>query len=99
MFLLDDRNEPTQNSFAYGCTVLSGRYTESCDLWSMGVVLYMLVSGVPPFWGNSDAEIRGKILKGAFSYPPQSFKVHAIPTIGSPISECAYSRVLVLSRC
>lgn len=65
------------------CTVLSGRYTESCDLWSMGVIMYMLVSGAPPFWGSSDAEIREKILKGAFSFPPQGFKVLTIPMMDS----------------
>jgi hypothetical protein len=35
--------------------------------WSMGVILYMLVSGVPPFWGRSDKEIRLRILRGSVS--------------------------------
>jgi len=37
--------------------ILAGNYDQSCDIWSMGVILYILLSGVPPFYGDDDSEI------------------------------------------
>ena len=43
--------------------VLSRRYTSKCDLWSLGVIAYMLLSGAPPFYGPNDKEIRAMITR------------------------------------
>lgn len=46
--------------------VLTGKYDEKCDIWSMGVILYMLLSGNPPFNGQSDIQIIEAVKKGDF---------------------------------
>ena len=46
--------------------VLSKNYTEKCDLWSCGVIMYILLTGRPPFNGKTEEEIMSKIKLGQF---------------------------------
>ena len=39
----------------------------------MGVMLYILLSGIPPFYGNSDLEIVNMIKIGEFNYERNNF--------------------------
>jgi len=46
--------------------VLSRNYTELCDLWSCGVIMYILLTGRPPFNGINEEEIMKKIKEGVY---------------------------------
>jgi calcium-dependent protein kinase len=47
--------------------VLKKNYDEKCDLWSIGVILYILLSGEPPFGGKTDGDIMAKVMRGVYS--------------------------------
>lgn len=49
--------------------VLNRRYDKACDLWSLGVITYILLSGFPPFYGDNDQEIFNSVRKGQFDFP------------------------------
>ena len=42
-------------------------YGKKCDLFSFGVIIYILLCGYPPFNGNNDEKIMTNILKGSLS--------------------------------
>lgn len=48
--------------------VLAQSYDLKCDVWSCGIILYVLLSGYPPFRGRSHEEIFGNIAKAKLSF-------------------------------
>jgi calcium-dependent protein kinase len=47
--------------------VFENKYNEKCDLWSIGVIMYILLSGKMPFGGRDEGEIIRCITKGSYN--------------------------------
>ncbi|CAE8662389.1 unnamed protein product, partial [Polarella glacialis] len=73
-FGLSRRFVPGQPMKTLACTshyvapeVLEGQYTESCDLWSLGVSIYVLLCRSLPFAAEGEAEVLRKVRAGSYS--------------------------------
>ena len=53
--------------------VLKRYYDEKCDVWSMGVIMYILLCGYPPFNGPNDKIIFQRVLDGKFTFPEEDW--------------------------
>jgi calcium-dependent protein kinase len=68
-------NEITGTAYYIAPEVLDGAYDEKCDAWSLGVIVYILMTGTPPFNGESEDEIHQVIQKGVFDQEGKFSKI------------------------
>lgn len=54
--------------------VLAGRYDHTADLWSCGVIMYVVLCGYPPFYAENDAEVMARVRSGNFEFKNADWK-------------------------
>ena len=54
--------------------VLEGLYDKRCDLWAIGVITYILLSGQPPFFGKNEVEVFNKIRCCDYDFPDKQWE-------------------------
>ena len=60
-------NQRAGTAYYIAPEVLKKKYDEKCDLWSCGVVLYILLCGYPPFNGSTEKSIMENVLIGNYT--------------------------------
>lgn len=71
----DDPNPDIVGTIGYlAPEVITKRYyTPACDVWALGVILYILLVGYPPFYGQNDMQTISQIKKGSFVFHEDSW--------------------------
>jgi len=71
----EKQHEPVGTPYTVSPEVIRGSYDERCDVWAIGVITYLLLSGEPPFGGCGGTEtllqVRENILEGKFEFQPE----------------------------
>lgn len=66
--------------------MLRRKYGKEADIWSSGVILYILLCGVPPFYGETEQQIFDSILKGRLDLSSDPW-----PRISQDAKDCVRS--------
>ena len=81
--------------------IVKGKYNEKCDLWSCGIILYVLLKGVPPYYGTDEEimEILKKV-KLDFKGPEwETFSPEAIDLLTKLLQSDPKNRISASEAC
>ncbi|CAN6326157.1 unnamed protein product [Urochloa humidicola] len=76
--------------------VLKRNYGQEIDIWSAGVILYILLCGVPPFWAETDEGIAQAIIRSNIDFerePWPKVSENAKDLVRKMLDPSAYSRL------
>eukprot|EP00930_Biecheleria_cincta_P094083 TRINITY_DN8485_c0_g2_i1.p1 TRINITY_DN8485_c0_g2~~TRINITY_DN8485_c0_g2_i1.p1 ORF type:complete len:361 (+),score=57.65 TRINITY_DN8485_c0_g2_i1:100-1182(+) len=48
--------------------VIAGQYNHLADMWSLGVIMYVMLCGYPPFQGDNDVEVMQQVRLGKVTF-------------------------------
>ena len=67
-------NDVNGTPFYIAPEILEGTYDKQVDMWSLGVILYILLCGVPPFSGKTHKHILRRVKKGEYRLDRKQFE-------------------------
>uniref|UniRef100_A0A182WDY2 non-specific serine/threonine protein kinase n=1 Tax=Anopheles minimus TaxID=112268 RepID=A0A182WDY2_9DIPT len=78
-FIKDTLQTPCYTPYYVAPEVLGPeKYDKSCDIWSLGVIMYILLCGFPPFYSNQGLAIspgmKARIRTGQYDFPNPEWK-------------------------
>jgi calcium-dependent protein kinase len=82
-------HDPQGTPYYLAPEVLMGSYNQKADCWSLGVILYMLFSGTPPFNGSTNEEILLSVYNASLNFRKKAFRAV------SPAAKDLISRLLM----